>query len=183
MEREFFPLVVAMLIAGETLAGGAGLGEVAGSPVPCINTTDDLAIWIQSAGDENIPPQQVYGTFISWDPQTTTIGFKSALSQKIEQIPIKSIRIEPRKPHPAAQVSIPTLMPLGVISRNYQASELSVVDGVLKFPECHFMYGDHRLIFKGNLTFNGGEIRIQGEVFEVIPPLGGGENSTGSKGG
>ena len=183
MRRVFFPLVIAMIIGGETLASGAGLGEMAGPPVPCIDTTDDLAIWIQLAGDDNIPPQQVYGRFTSWAPQTTTIGFKSALSQKMEQIPIKSIRIEPSKPHPAAQVAIPTLVSQGVISRSYPASELSIIDGVLKFPECRFMYGDHRLVFEGNLTFNGGKIHIQGEVFEVVPPRGGGGNSTGPKGG
>lgn len=183
MRRVFFPLVIAMIIGGKTLASGAGLGEMAGPPVPCIDTTDDLAIWIQLAGDDNIPPQQVYGRFTSWAPQTTTIGFKSALSQKIEQIPIKSIRIEPSKPHPAAQVAIPTLVSQGVISRSYPASKLSIIDGVLKFPECRFMYGDHRLVFEGNLTFNGGKIHIQGEVFEVVPPRGGGGNSTGPKGG
>lgn len=183
MRRVFFPLVIAMIIGGETLASGAGLGEMAGPPVPCIDTTDDLAIWIQLAGDDNIPPQQVYGRFTSWAPQTTTIGFKSALSQKMEQIPIKSIRIEPSKPHPAAQVAIPTLVSQGVISRSYPASKLSIIDGVLKFPECRFMYGDHRLVFEGNLTFNGGKIHIQGEVFEVVPPRGGGGNSTGPKGG
>jgi len=183
MRRIIFPLVITMLIVGGTVASGAGLGEMAGSPVPCIDTTDNVALWIQLAGDDTLPPQQVYGRFTSWAPQTATIGFKSALSQKIDQIPIKSIRIEPSKPHPAAQVAIPTLVPLGGISRSYPASELSVVDGVLKFPECRFMYGDHRLVFEGNLTFKAGEISIQGEVFEVIPPRGGGGNSTGPKGG
>jgi len=72
---------------------------------------------------------------------------------------------------------------LGNISRSYPASELSVVDGILKFPECRFMYGGHRLVFEGNLSINGGQIRIQGEVLKVVPPRGGGGSSTGPKGG
>jgi len=183
MRLVFFPLIIVMLIAGETFASGPGLGEMAESPVPCIDTTNNLAIWIQLAGDDNIPPQRVYGRFTSWTPQTSTIGFKSTLSQKIEQIPIKSIHIEPNKPNPAAQVAMPTLVPLGGISRSYPASELSVADGVLKFPECRLMHGGDRLVFEGNLSVHGGEIHIQGKVFKVTPPRGGGGNSTGPKGG
>lgn len=183
MKRVFFHLVVAMLVAGKTFASGAGLGEMAESPVPCIDANEDMNIWIQLAGSNTMPPQQVFGRFTSWNAQTATIGFKSALSQQIEQIPIKSIHIEPSKPHPAAQVALPIMVSLGVVSRSYPASELSVVDGVLKFPGCRFMYGGHRLVFEGNLTANGGEMQIQGEVFEVVPPSGGGGASTGPKGG
>ncbi|ADW16777.1 hypothetical protein Despr_0601 [Desulfobulbus propionicus DSM 2032] len=185
MRRVFFLLVVAVLIGGGgvTCARGAGLGDKAESPVPCIDTTDDLTIWIQVAGNETMPPQRVYGKFTSWDPQTTTIGFQSALSQTIEQIPLKSIRLEPSRPHPAAQVALPTLVSRGIVSRTYPASELSVVDGVLKFPECRFMSGDHRLVFAGALTVAGGEIHLQGEVFEAVPPRGGDGRSTGPKGG
>lgn len=183
MRRVFCYLAVVMLVAGKTFASGAGLGEMAESPVPCIDTTEDMNVRIQLAGNNTLPPQQVFGRFTSWNPQTATIGFKSALSQQIEQIPIKSIHIEPSKPHPAAQVALPIMVSRGVVSRSFPASELSVVDGVLKLPGCRLMYSDHRLVFEGNLTVNGGEVQIQGEVFEVVPPSGGGGTSTGPKGG
>jgi hypothetical protein len=101
----------------------------------------------------------------------------------LEQIPIKVIHLEPSRPHPAAQVALPNLVSLGGLSRSYPADELSVVDGALKVPECRLRYGDHRLLFSGDLTLSDGEVHIQGEVFEVIPPQGGGGNSTGPKGG
>lgn len=178
----FFIVAVALLPAAGTAASGSDLEESNGPPIPCL-TTDDSAVWIQLAGDEHNQPQQVYGRFISWDPQTATIGFQSALSQKLEQIPIKVIHLEPSRPHPAAQVALPNLVSLGGLSRSYPADELSVVDGALKVPECRWKYGGHRLVFAGDLTLSDGEVHIQGEVFEVIPPQGGGGNSTGPKGG
>ena len=151
--------------------------------MPCLDTTGDSIISIQLAGDDASQPQQVYGRFTSWDPQTTTIGFKSDLSHKMEQIPIRFIRFEPSRPNPVAQASIPTLEMLGAISRSYPACALSVIEGVLKLPGCCLKYGGNELVFEGTLTFSGGDVRIEGNVFKVVPHSGGGGDSTLPKGG
>lgn len=183
MRHVFSALVAAVLTAEGVLASGAVRSEMTEPPIPCLDTTGDSTMWVQLAGDDTSQPQQVFGRFTSWDPQTTTIGFKSSLSQKMEQIPIRSVRFEPRKPHPAAQVAEPILVPLGVIARSYVASAFSVVEGVLKLPECSLRYDDKQLAFEGSLTFIGGDVRIEGKVFEVVPPKGGSGDSTGPKGG
>jgi hypothetical protein len=183
MRHVFSALVAAVLAVGGIPASGAVRGEMTEPPIPCLDTTGGSTMWIQLAGDDTSQPQQVFGRFTSWDPQTTTIGFKSALSQEMEQIPIRSVRFEPRKPNPAAQVAMPILVPLGVISRGYPASEFSVVEGVLKVPGCSLKYDDKQLAFEGSLTFSAGDVRIEGTVFEVVPPKGGSGDSTGPKGG
>lgn len=183
MRRVFFPLTLAIFTAMATPATSAGLGEMSEPPTPCIDSTDDVSIWIQLAGDGNFPPQRVFGKFTSWDPRTATIGFQSALSHRLEQIPVKSIRIEPNRPNPAAQMALPSFVSLGDITRNYPAQALSVVDGVLKLPECSFMHNNHQLLFAGELTLTDGTIHLKGNVFEVVPPQGGGGTSTGPKGG
>ena len=165
------------------LASDAVRGEMTEPPIPCLDTTGDSTMWIQLAGNDANQPQQVFGRFTSWDPRTTTIGFKSDLSQKMEQLPIRSVRFEPRKPNPVAQVAMPTLAPLGVVSRSYPASEFSVVEGILKLPGCSLTYDDKQLAFEGSLTFSGEHVPIKGKVFEVVPPKGGSGDSTEPKGG
>lgn len=184
MRYVFSALVAAMLTVGGILASGAVRGEMTEPPTPCLDTTTgELIMWIQLAGDDASQSQQVFGRFISWDPQTTTIVFKSDLSQKMEKIPVRSVRFKPKDPNPVAQQVIPIPVPLGVISRSYPASEVTVVEGVLKLPKCSLKYDDKRLAFEGSLTFSGGDVHIEGTVFEIVPPKGGNGDSTSPKSG
>jgi hypothetical protein len=73
---------------------------------------------------------------------------------------------------------------LGRISRSYAPAELSVAEGVLELPDCALTHSDNRLEFEGSVTFSATNVDVEGEVFEVKPPQGGGSSdSTRRKGG
>lgn len=183
MKTVLLSLVVIALTIGEAIAYGGDPIEVPATPTPCIDTTtNDTNLWIQVAGDDMVQPQQVFGAFTSWDPSKSTVGFKSALSQKTERIPVRSIRFEYVRPNPAAQMPIPRLLQLGRVSRIFPANGLAVVSGILKPPGCHMEFNHHRLAFDGSLTFTGDSVGIEGVIFEIEPPPAGDGDSTRSKG-
>lgn len=181
-------LVAAVLTAGGILASGVVRGAMSGDmtkpPMPCLDTTGDSTMLIQLAGDKATQLQQVYGMITSWDSKTTTIGFKSDVTQKLEHIPIGAVHFKPSKrnsiANSSAQAATPILEPLGDISRRYLASEVGIDKGILKLPECRL---DKQLAFEGSLTFSSKDVLIEGQVFKIVPPAGGTGDSTTFKGG
>ena len=175
------PLVGVLALSGLLASVVAGADE---PPVPCLDTNGDSVLKIQPAVPDGAAPQQVFGTLTSWDPDTIAIGFHSLLSDENETIRVKSLRFEPAKANPAAQQALPTHESLGKISASYTLADVSIVDGVLKFPGCALRHDEHPLAFDGSVTFSATKVVVEGEVFAVKPPQGGGSSdSTRPKGG
>jgi len=181
-----FAIFVALITWG-TSANSEGDNNGAKPPIPCLYTDGAnhiiFRIWIELAENNSLQPQEVIGNFTSWDPQTATIGFMSDLSENIESIPIGIIRLAPKVPSPVAQVTIPNLVLLGIISRSYSANEFQVVESVLELPGCVREYEGKQLTFDGTLTFEGKYVHIEGSVFSVVIPTKSGGFSTENKGG
>jgi hypothetical protein len=134
------------------------------------------------AGPTADSPQEVFGVITSWDANSQSIGFNSRLTKKAEQILVKSIQWDLPEIRPVAQKAPPSYQSLGKLSLTFRAEDLTVVDGVLRFPGCARKHDGKLLAFEGTVSFGGKEALLKGKVFEIHPSQGGG-SSTGRKGG
>jgi hypothetical protein len=176
--------IVSLLVVAITVSITSQTVYADSTTIPCLNTKTDIQLEIQPAGPTDLPLQRVYGTLTSWDPGTTTIGFKSDLSNSVEQIPVRIIRFSRSIFSMIAQHATPMHWKIGRIKRSYAAADFTVKDGVLKFDECVLEHDGHPVAFEGSVTFKGSEVLLEGDVTEILSPAGEGPSeSTMHKGG
>lgn len=151
---------------------------------PCINTNSQSALVrrtmaVQPSGGGEIT---VTGAVASLDAATGEVGVNVLGLEGKQQIKPGVISFATQEPSMAAQMPIPVKTPLGLISAAFPLSELSVEGGIIRYPGCVMPEAGHEISFTGNLTFDGGKMKVDGAFFDYAPPADG-EGGPGIVGG
>jgi hypothetical protein len=165
-------------LLGPPFPGSPSPYETGAPLMPCLETSGHPSLWIHPESEQSTRPFQIYGKIVSWNPRARTIGVQSRSSLQVEEIAVKSITFRLVKPNQAAQMPIPSFVPAGRVSRSVPSDELIIRDGLIKFPGCTLPGGMQNYLFDGSITFKRGEIRIEGQLVQVVQPSPG----SGSRG-
>ena len=161
-------------------AGAIVLFAVHAAPVvaatPCIDTNSlssavRRTMTVQQPGGGEIA---VTGTLASLNPATGQVGLRALGIEGEQQIQPSVIRLATQEPNMAAQMPIPVKTPLGSISADFPFSNVTIDQGIIRYPGCVTPEGGHETAFNGTLTFGEGRLKMEGMFFDYTPPVGGG---------
>ena len=130
------------------LASDLAFADPTSTQVPCIRTGGDVVMKIVRAGLDDQNAQQVNGVLTAWHPQTTSVSFRSYLTNQVEEIGVKTISFEVPRINPTAQSPHPKYESIGSIRSNFPGKLVTVSDGILRFPGCISTHGGTRFSFK-----------------------------------
>jgi hypothetical protein len=82
------------------------------------------------------------------------------------------IRLATLEPSIAAQMPMPIKTPLEPVSAEFSLSDITVQQGVIRYPNCAMADSGHEIAFTGTLTFNGGKLKVDGFFIDYAPPAG-----------
>jgi len=140
----------------------------------CINTMHS-PMAVQQVGQGAIP---ITGTITSLNPVTGEVGLLVEGSTGEQYIKPKSIRLGVGTPNLGApdlemqqslniqQMPAKVVNPLGPLRRDFSLAELSVDQGIIRYPNCVMAQPSQQITFTGTLTFEGGSMKVDGTFFE-----------------
>jgi hypothetical protein len=85
----------------------------------------------------------------------------------------KAIKIVPRLQNVTAQMPIAVAKSLGRVQTRYPLMQLTVERGIIHWPKCRLPDARHEIAFAGTLTFDKGELVVDGEFLDYSFPDGG----------
>jgi hypothetical protein len=153
--------------------------------LPCINTAHS-PMAVQQAGRGEIP---IIGTITSLNPNTGEVGLQVEGTATGEQyIKPSAIRLGIGGPNlgitggqiypmPQMQPALTieqfqqrpaqVLKPLGPLRGDFSLAELTVDQGVIRYPNCIMAQPSQQMTFTGTLTFEGRILKVDGTFFEI----------------
>lgn len=90
------------------------------------------------------------GTITSVNTLTGEVGFKVPGLVGEQAVQPKSIRIVSKPQNMMAQVALPVSKSLGTVKAKYPLEQLTVEDGILRYPNCIKADPGHEIAFRGH---------------------------------
>jgi hypothetical protein len=165
---------ICQVMAGIGIAFFVTLSTAGGQELPCVNANSTSTfvsriITIQLADKREIPFD---GTITSVNASTGEVGFKVPGLVGDQVVQPKSIKIAPKPQSMMAQMASPVSKSLGTMNAKYPLNQVSIEDGIVRYPNCIKASPGHEIAFMGTLTFQGNELAVDGEFIDYSFPAG-----------